>query len=120
MATTVGSPEQAPLKETFSPRSSFIELVDYDARASAMDIHFKSGSVKRYLNCFPATFLSFKQSPTHDAYYSKLIKGRMASVTIKSANIGRQRSHPLKALTKRRSLNAGVKWIAGTVARAEL
>lgn len=120
MATTVGSPEQAPLKEKFSPRSSYIELIEYDKKAMTMDIHFKSGSVKRYLNCFPTTFQTFKESPEIDVYFSKVIRGRLASVTIKNANIGRQVSHPLKALTKRRNLDDGIKRTVGTVARAGL
>lgn len=120
MATTVGSADQAPLKEKFSPRSSFIELIEYDKKAATLDVHFKSGTVKRYLYCFPSTFQTFKESPTHDAYYSKAIRGRLASVTIKSANVGRQKSQPLKQHKKRRTLDEGLKRTAGTVARAGL
>lgn len=106
-------------KEKFSPSSKFIELVEYDPKANTMDVTFHSGSKVKYLRVFPATFLSFKQSPTHDAYYSRAIKGKLMSVKLVDKNIGRKEGSPLKVVKKEKTLNVGLKQrIAGTVARA--
>lgn len=113
--------EPASNKEKFSPASKFMSLVEYDPKSMVMDIHFMSGTHKRYLQCFPATFQTFKESPTHDAYFSKVIRGRLMSVTILDAGIGRQKKSPLQAVKQRRTLEHGLnKWQAGTVARAGL
>lgn len=117
----VGSAGSPPLKDKFSPTSQFMALVEYDSAALTMDIHFHSGTHKRYLYCFPTTYQSFKESPTHDAYFSKAIRGRLSSITIKDASIGKQQKSPLKAIKQRRHIEHGVnKWQAGTVARAGL
>lgn len=106
--------------DKFVPRSRFIELVTYDRKANAMDVTFKSGSVRRYLYVFPATFETFKQSPTHDAYFSRAIRGKLGSVSIRSHTIGREVKRPLKEVKKRRTLDDGIKRIPGTIARAGL
>ena len=120
MATFPNAAVQTNGKDQFSPRSSFLELVEYDSKAYTLDIHFKSGSQYRYLFDFPASYTTFKESPTHDAYFSKAIRGKYLSVPIKSHKIGRQEHTPLKAIQKRRTLKNGNQWIAGTVARAGL
>ena len=108
-------------KDRFTPSSKFMALVEYDSATHTLDIHFHSGTHKRYLYCFPATYLTFKESPTHDAFFSKILKGRLLSVTIKNASIGRQIKSPLKAVRQRRHMEHGtVKWQSGTVARAGL
>lgn len=106
--------------DEFSPRSSFMEHVKYDRKANALDITFKSGSIHRYLFCFPATFETFRQSPDHSSFYSRAIKGRLMSVPIVKKTIGRETHHPLKTHHQRRNLDAGLKRISGTVAHAGL
>lgn len=112
-------------KENFSPASSFIELVEYDPENRTMDITFRSGSKIRYVDVFQNTFLSFKQSPTHSAFYARAIKGNLQSVKIISNDIGTQKASPLKTITKEQPLDTGLRKqiarterIAGTVARA--
>lgn len=97
-----------------------MEHVKYDRKANTLDITFKSGSVHRYLFCFPATFQTFKESPDHSSYYSRAIKGRMASVPIVKKDIGRPLKGPLKTPRQRRTLDAGIKRVTGTVKRAGL
>lgn len=111
--------------EKFSPASKFIELVEYDPVANTMDLTFKSGTKYRYLEVYPTTFLSFKQSPTFDSFYARAIKGNVQSVKLIDKGIGREKSEPLKKNTDRRTLDAGLRKqqaheqrIAGTVARA--
>lgn len=125
MATTVGNATDAQKKESFAPASKFIELVEYDEASKTMEVTFKSGSKHRYLMVFPSTFMSFKKSPTHDAYYSRAIRGNLPSVKIIDANIGRKESSPLKAVKKEQHLDRGLREqiarserTAGTVARA--
>ncbi len=112
-------------KESFSPASSFIELVEYDPTQNAMEITFKSGSKFRYFRVFPTTFLSFKQSPTHDAFYTHAIKGNLMSAKLVDKSIGRKISAPLNHKPKEHALDTGLKSqqarnerIRGTVARA--
>ena len=105
-------------REKFSPRSSFIELCEYDRKSNTLDITFKSGSVHRYLFCFPATFETFRASPDHSSFYARAIKGKLMAVPVVKHNIGRERSTPLKAAHPRRNLNDGTKRVAGTVQRA--
>lgn len=120
-----GAPKKAEKKETFSPASSFLELVEYDPAAKTLDITFRTGTKHRYLQCYPATFESFKQSPTHSAFYARAIKGNLPAVKLIDNNIGRQESTPLRKVKKEQTLNAGLRKqqsgadrIAGTVARA--
>lgn len=105
--------------DQFSPKSSFLENVKYDRKANALDITFKSGSLRRYLSCSPATFESFKSSPDHSSFYARALKGRLASVPIVEKTIGRLKTEPLKKVYDRRTLDDGIKRKpAGTVARA--
>jgi hypothetical protein len=112
-------------KDIFAPASSFIEKVEYDPDGKTMDIHFHSGSKIRYIEVYPATFQSFKASPTHSAFYARAIKGNLQSVKIIDNSIGTQKSEPLKTIKKEEPLDTGFreqearrKRIAGTVARA--
>lgn len=112
-------------KETFAPASSFIATVDYDEAAHAMDITFHSGSKIRYIEVYPSTFLSFKQSPTHSAFYARAIKGNLPSVHIVQNNIGQTHSLPLKQIPKEKTLDTGLRQqqareqrVSGTVQRA--
>jgi hypothetical protein len=115
----------ATKQEKFSPASTFISVIEYDPKEKTLDITFHSGSRFRYLQVDPTTYLSFKQSPTIDSYYSRAIKGNLQSVKLIDAGIGRDKSAPLKKVKEERTLNAGIKReqnrdkrIAGTVARA--
>lgn len=112
-------------KDTFSPASSFIELVEYDSKNRTMDITFHKGSKIRYINVFPSTYQTFKQSPTHSAYYARAIKGNLQSVKIIESDIGTEKSEPLKTINKEQPLDRGLKQqqareqrINGTIARA--
>lgn len=118
MAALPGTAEQDPKLDEFTPRSSFIEHVKYDRKANTLDIHFKSGQVHRYLFCFPATFETFRQSPDHSSFYARAIKGKLMSVPIIKKDIGKQRSHALHQHSQRRTLDAGINRVHGTVARA--
>jgi hypothetical protein len=104
-------------KVKFSPRSSFLELCEYDRKSNTLDVTFKSGSVHRYLFCFPATFDAFRQSPDHSSFYARAIKGKLMAVPIIKHTIGRNRSTPLRGAHQRTKLNGPV---AGTVKRAGL
>lgn len=118
MATLPGVDAGDQKLDEFAPKSSFMESVKYDRKGNTLDIHFRSGSVHRYLFCFPATFETFRQSPDHSSFYSRAIKGKLMSVPLVKNDIGRQIDTPLKKIHQRRSLDAGIKRIAGTVARA--
>lgn len=106
--------------DQFSPKSSFLENVKYDRKANALDITFKSGSMRRYLSVSPSTFETFKQSPDHSSFYARAIKGNLSSVPVYEKTIGRNKSEPLKKVYDRRTLDAGIKRqrTAGTVNRA--
>ncbi len=111
--------------EKFSPGSKFIGVVEYRADAKTMDITFKTGTKIRYLDVDRVTFLSFKQSPTFDSYYSRAIKGNLQSTKLVDQGIGRQKSAPLQTIKEDKDLNAGLKKqearqekIYGTVDRA--
>ena len=108
-----------PKRDKFTPSSMFMELCDYDGQ-STLDITFKSGSVHRYLFCFPATYQSFKESPSHDTYFSKVIRGHFMSIPIRTHNVGRNKSSPLHQKKQRKTLDHGIKRIVGTVNRAGL
>lgn len=120
MATLPNAGGGDPKLDEFAPKSSFMENVKYDRKANTLDITFKSGSIHRYLFCFPATFETFRQSPDHSSFYARAIKGKLMSVPIQKHTIGREKSHALKAFKQRRTLDAGIKRIAGTVARTGL
>lgn len=96
-------------KEKFSPASTFMELIEYDEDAQTMDITFKSGTKIRYIEVYPSTFLSFKQSPTHNSYYARAIKGNLQSVKIVDNSIGTQKSTPFKKVTREEDLDSGLK-----------
>lgn len=122
---TTGGVGKGQEKDTFAPSSTFIETVIYDPEAKSMDITFRSGSKVRYVDVNPSTFLTFKQSPTHSAFYARAIKGNLQSVKIVDNSIGTQSSTPLKHVQRTDKLNAGLKReqarnerIYGTVDRA--
>lgn len=120
MATLPEAATQTQGSDEFTPRSSFMEHVKYDRKSNTLDITFKSGSVRRHLFCFPATFDSFRQSPDHSSFYARAIKGKLMSVPIVQHTVGKERSHALKIHRHRRTLDRGIKRHAGTVARAGL
>lgn len=108
----------------FSPSSSFIELVEYDAKNQSMKITFTSGTVKQYQNVGQSAYLSFKQSPTHDAYFNKMIRGKLPSSTIVDASIGKKVTSPLHKNKRQGKLDNGLSrqglnaTLSGTVNRA--
>lgn len=125
MAIIATGAVKADKPEKLAPASKFIGEIAYDPKERTMDITFKSGTKVRYLDVSPVTFLSFKQSPTIDSYYSRAIKGNLESVKLVDAGIGRQKSAPLKKITEVNNLDTGLRKqqtrkdrIAGTVARA--
>jgi hypothetical protein len=95
--------------DKISPPSKFIALIEYDPKSSSMEITFKSGTKYRYNDVSPLTYLSFKQSPTIDAYYARAIKGNLSSVKLVDQGTGRQKSAPLDQVKERKTLNAGLK-----------
>lgn len=111
--------------EKFAPTSKFIASVEYDSVGKTLDLTFTSGSKYRYIDVTPVTFLSFKQSPTIDAFYARAIKGNLQSVKLIDQGIGREKSAPLDRVRKEHDLDTGTrkqesirKQIAGTVNRA--
>jgi len=118
MATIAGADLGDSKTDEFTPKSSFLESVKFDRKANTLDITFKSGSMRRYISVFPSTYESFRQSPDHGSFFARAIKGQLSSAPIVNKDIGRQRTTALKKVTQRRVLNAGIKRIAGTVARA--
>jgi hypothetical protein len=112
-------------KEKFEPSSHFLHTVEYDEKAHTMDVTFHSGSKHRYLYVFPSTYFSFKQSPSHDAYYSRAIRGKLASLKLIDKNIGKQKSSPTQKIKKEHHLDDGlrkqrahIERTVGTIARA--
>jgi hypothetical protein len=111
MATVLGA-QTALEKIRFSPASKFIELVEYtpsNTSLGILDVTFKNGTVIRAPWCFKLTFESWRESPTHDAYFSKAIKGRMLFVTLRRHTHGKQISSPLQKAKQRRHLESGLK-----------
>lgn len=111
--------------DKFTPASTFIEVVEYDPKAKTMDITFRSGTKTRYIDVYPTTYLAFKMSPTHSAFYTRAIKKNLQSIQIVSGGIGTQKSEPLKKITRSQTLDTGLKHqqarqqkVIGTVARA--
>lgn len=83
--------------DSFVPKSSFLEKVDYDETQYQMTVTFKGGkNQSKYLFVYPATWLSFKQSPDHSSFYSKAIKGKLLSVNIVKHTLGKHKNEPLK------------------------
>jgi hypothetical protein len=109
MASLPGIGKALNKAEKFSPASTFIEAVEYNPKENSMDITFKSGSKRRYLDVSPVTFLSFKQSPTFDSYYARAIKGNLSSVPLIDASIGREKSVPLNKIKREGTLDRGFK-----------
>ncbi len=124
--TDVSSPSKG--FEKFAPQSKFMSEIAYNPKDNSMDITFHSGTKIHYIQVTPTTFLSFKSSPTHDAYYSRAIKGNLPSSKIIDKSIGRNKSAPLKevnaldrGLGKKTGLlnnGPGTKPVYGTVNRA--
>lgn len=93
--------------DKFEPKSSFLTLAEYDDKARAMTITFKTGSQVKYMYVFPATWLSFKEAKDHSSYYSRAIKGKLMSISIVKKTIGHTRSTPLHQIKQKRGLNNG-------------
>jgi hypothetical protein len=93
--------------EKFTPSSSFLELAEYDTQAYAMTLTFKNGNSYKYLWVFPTVWQTFKESPNHSSYYSKMIKGKLLNVPIKRNNIEHKHSTPLHKQHKARTLDNG-------------
>src|ERR1700719_3328488 len=91
--------------DSFVPKSSFLLKCEYDETQRQMTLTFKTGGQYKYFYVFPATWMSFKQSPNHSSYYSRAIKGKLMSVPVQKHNIGRQHSTPLKQHKIKRGLN---------------
>jgi len=89
---------------SFTPKSSFIELASYDAAANVMTLTFKTGSQYKYLNVGLSTWLSFKQSPDHSSYYSRAIKGNLSSIPVTRKVIGKKTDSPLHKIKQERTL----------------
>src|ERR1700689_2435238 len=94
-------------EDKFTPSSSFLELAQYDAEQYVMTLTFKTGSSYRYLWVFPTIWQSFKESPSHSSYYTKMIKGKLLNVAVKKSNTGRVESTPLHKHQIKRGLNDG-------------
>src|SRR5580704_2809976 len=85
------------MSDSFVPKSSFIEKCEYDEAQYQMTVTFKGGKNQtKYLYVYPATWLSFKQSPDHSSFYSKAIKGKLLSVNVIKHTLGKRRDEPLK------------------------
>ena len=93
--------------DSFVPQSSYLAKAEYDDSQRQMTITFKTGTQTRYLYVFPATWLSFKQSPDHSSYYSRAVKGKLMAVPLQKHTIGHQRSTPLKQHKLKRGLENG-------------
>jgi hypothetical protein len=92
-------------KHKFAPASSFLELCEYNPQEQSLDITFKSGSKRRYVNVSPVAFQSFQTAPDHSSFYSRALKGRFVSVPLQAHPVGRVKKQALKTP---KVLNAGM------------
>jgi lysyl-tRNA synthetase class 2 len=59
-----------------TPRSSFIEQIDYDEETQNLDLLFKKGKRYRYKGVTKNKFTRFKHAESKGSYYAKSIKGK--------------------------------------------
>lgn len=91
-------------KDKFKPKVSWMQNCEWDSESKTMTITFDNGSQYAYQDVSMPTWQSFKESPDHGTYYSRAIKGRIASVPITKQPVGQKKSSPLKKVTQRKTL----------------
>lgn len=62
--------------ETFIPRSSNLDRVDYDSDTQEMTVTFKDGRAWKYDTVPQASFLGIQNAPSAGSYFSSNIKSR--------------------------------------------
>ena len=75
----------APQIVSFSPKSSFLALLEYDQSNLRLTSWLKDGSVYQHTFVTPLDWEGLKQSQNHGSHWSKNISGKKLSVHIKSA-----------------------------------
>lgn len=96
--------KQDSKKESFKPKSAWMQNCEWDTQSKTMTITFSNGSQYVYTDVSMPTWQSFKESENHGVYYSRAIKGRISSVPITRQPIGQKKSTPLKKVTQRKTL----------------
>lgn len=70
------------MKETFLPRSSNIDQVEYDSDAQTMTIQFKSGQSWEYTGVPHNVFLGIQNAPSAGSYFYRSIRNQYSSVEV--------------------------------------
>lgn len=90
--------QQAAL-ETFSPKSSFLAALEYDVTNLTLTTHMLKGGIYQHKFVTPGDWSALQVSQNHGQAWSKIIKGKKASVIVKSAKAPKselKHKHPNK------------------------
>ena len=71
--------------QTVAVQSSFIAAMEYDQVNLTLTTHLKSGAIYQHKFCLPQEWEMLKTAKSPASHWSKAIKGKKASVRIKSA-----------------------------------
>jgi KTSC domain len=71
-----------PAPERIVPRSSFLQMAEYDATSFVCTIHFKNGASMFHRYFFPITWSQFKESPSPSSFYARSIKGKYQAIPL--------------------------------------
>ena len=82
------SVQQAPL-ETFAPKSSFMGAWEYDVTNLTLTTHMMKGGIYQHKFVTPGEWEALKTSQNHSSAWSQTIRGKKASVIVKSAKAPR-------------------------------
>lgn len=70
---------------TLPVQSSFIAAMDYDPTNLALTTHMKNGAIYQHKFVLPSDWEDLKAAQNHSKFWSDNIRGKKASVRIKSA-----------------------------------
>ncbi len=80
-----------------TPKSKWLELLEYDSSSFRLTVHFKTGLVLQHLFVYPQEWTDLKLSSSKGSHYSKHIQKQHQSVHIKAAlkpsNFPKRREH---------------------------
>lgn len=63
------------MRETFLPKSSNIDQIDYDSDEQKMVIQFKSGQAWEYSGVPQSVFMGIQNAPSAGSYFFRNIRG---------------------------------------------
>lgn len=89
MAGVAGQPQPGagsnPQIEKVASQSSWIAAFEYDAANLTLTTIFKSGAIYQHKFVVPSEWMNLKAAQSHSKHWADHIRGKKASVTVKSA-----------------------------------